>query len=84
MAPKPSEMCGVKSSGKMYIAERCILGRFVWPDDDREDSGPIFTKRSDVLPQDIVLRSPEIRVYTILIGLKFDRRLSSSAASVTV
>ena len=55
------------------------------------NTGPLFTKRTDVLPQDFVKpRSREIRVYTFLIALKFyrqlngalkfDRRLGSAAA----
>ena len=48
-------------------------------------SGPLFTKRTDVLPKDPVnCRSREIRVYTFLIALKFDRHLSSRASELPV
>ena len=40
--------------------------------------GPLFTQRTNVLPQDLVkYRSHEIRVSTFPIVLKFDRRLGS-------
>ena len=42
--------------------------------------GPLFTKRTDVLPQELVkYPSREIRAYTFPIGLKFDRYLDSNA-----
>ena len=48
-------------------------------------SGPLFTKPTDVLPQDFVKsRSCEIQVYTFPIVLKFDGHLSSSAAEMPV
>ena len=44
-------------------------------------SGPWFTKRTDVLPQDLVKsRSREIPVQTYLIALEFDKHLVSDAA----
>ena len=40
--------------------------------------GPLFTKRTDVLPQDLVKsRTREIRVSTFPISLKFDRHLGA-------
>ena len=49
------------------------------------DAGPLFTKRTDVLPQDLMKsRSREIRVDTFPIALKFDRQLGSSAAEMPV
>ena len=48
-------------------------------------SGPLFTKRADVLLQDLVkYRSREIRVYTLSTALKFDWLLGSSAAEMPV
>ena len=48
-------------------------------------SGPLFTKRKDILPQDLVKSwSHEIGVYTFSITLKFDRHLSSAAAEMPV
>ena len=46
---------------------------------------PLFTKRTDVLPQDLV-KSPsrEIGCYNDLIALTFDRYLGSSAAELPV
>ena len=42
--------------------------------------GPLFTKRQDVLPQDLVKPwSREIKCYNDRIALKFDRYLGSSA-----
>ena len=49
------------------------------------DSGPCFTKRTDVLPQYLVKsRSYVIMVYTFPIVLTFDRHLGSSAAETAV
>ena len=46
---------------------------------------PLFTKQTDVLPQDIAkYRSHEIRVYTISIAPKFDRHLGSSSAKMLI
>ena len=46
---------------------------------------PLFAKRTDVLPQDIVKpRSPDIRVRTLQIALKFDRRIDNSAVEMPV
>ena len=43
--------------------------------------GHLFTKRTDVLPQDLAKsRSREIRIWTFPIALKFDRHLGSTAA----
>ena len=52
----------------------------------REDeSGPLFTMRQDVLPQDLVMtRSGEIRVQAFPIALQFSRRLHSRAADMPV
>ena len=48
-------------------------------------AGPLFTKMTDALPQDLVkTRNREIRVYTFLIALKFDRHLGSAAAEMPV
>ena len=48
-------------------------------------SGPLFTKQTDVLPQDLVTsRSREIRVYTFTIAVKFERHLASGVAEVPV
>ena len=49
-------------------------------------SGPLFTKRTDVLAQDLVKsRSRAIRVETFPIAaLKFDRHIGSSAAELPV
>ena len=48
-------------------------------------TGHLFTKRADVLPQDLAKsRSCEIRVYTFPIVLKFDRHLGSTAAEMSV
>ena len=42
--------------------------------------GPLFTKRMDVLPQDLGKSwSRKIRVWTFSVALKFDRHLGSSA-----
>ena len=47
--------------------------------------GPLFTKQTDVLPQDPVKsRSREIRVFTVSIALKFKRHLGSSAVEMPV
>ena len=47
--------------------------------------GLIFTKRTGVLPQDLVKsRSREIRCYDIQISLQFDRQLDRTAAEVPV
>ena len=47
-------------------------------------SGPLFTKRTDVSPQDFVKsRSCEIRIYSFSIALKFDRHLGSSAEKMS-
>ena len=47
--------------------------------------GCVFTKRTDVLPQDLVkTRSREIGCYNDHIALKFDRHLGSAAAEVPV
>ena len=48
-------------------------------------SGPLFTKRTDVLPEDLAKsRTREIRVETFPITLKFDRHLGSGAAEMAV
>ena len=47
--------------------------------------GPLFTKRRDVLSQDLMKpRSQEIGCYIAGIALKFDRHLGSAAAEVPV
>ena len=47
--------------------------------------GPLFTKRTDVLPQDLVKSlSHEIRVKTFSIATKFDGHFSSSASEIPV
>ena len=47
--------------------------------------GPLFTKRLDVLPSNLVKsRSREIRCYNERSALKFDRHLGSAAADVPV
>ena len=47
--------------------------------------GPLFTKWTDVLPQDLVMsRSREIRVSAFPFALKSDRHISSSAAEMAV
>ena len=47
--------------------------------------GPLFTKRQDVLPTNLVKsRSHEIECYNSRIALKFDRHLGSSAVDVPV
>ena len=44
---------------------------------------PLFTKREDVLPQDLAkIRSREIRVETFPIALKYDRHLGGTAARI--
>ena len=46
---------------------------------------PLFTKRSDVLPQDLSKsRSRDIRVWAFPIDLKFDRHLAISAVMMPV
>ena len=46
-------------------------------------SGYLFTKRQDVLPQEIMKsRCREIRVYNCPIALKYDRHLGSSVAEM--
>ena len=46
---------------------------------------PLFTKRTDLLPQDLMKsRSRENRGYTFPIPLKFDRHFGSSAAEMPV
>ena len=46
---------------------------------------PLFTKRTDVLPQDIVkILSRKIQIQTFQIAVKFDRDLGSSAAEMPV
>ena len=48
-------------------------------------SGPLFTKRTDVLPQVLAKsRKSEIKCYNYRIALKFDRHLGSAAAEVPV
>ena len=50
-----------------------------------KDTGPLFTKRTDFLPQDLVKsRSREILVYSFPVALKFDKQLGSSAAEMPV
>ena len=45
------------------------------------DFGPLFTKRTDVLPYDILKsRSREVGCYNDSIAVKFDRHLRSAAA----
>ena len=47
--------------------------------------GPLFNKRADVLPQDLVKsRGREIRVWNFSINLKSDWHLDSSAAEMPV
>ena len=47
--------------------------------------GPLFTKRTDVLPQDIAKsRSWEIRFQTFPIALNFERHIGSTAAEMPV
>ena len=46
---------------------------------------PLFIKRADVLPQELVKsRSREINIYTLPIALKFDKHLCSCAAEIPV
>ena len=48
-------------------------------------SGPLFTKRTDVLSQDpVTSRSREIRVYTFPVALKFGTHLGSYAADMPI
>ena len=48
-------------------------------------SGPVFTKRTDGLPQDHVKsRSREIRVYNFPIALKFDRHLGIGVTEMAI
>ena len=50
-----------------------------------DSPGPLFTKRYDVLPPNLVKsRSREIECYNDLIALQFDRHLGSDAAEVAV
>ena len=47
--------------------------------------GPLFTKRTDILPQDLVKsRRREIGCYNDRIALKFDRHLGITAAEEPV
>ena len=47
--------------------------------------GPLFTKRTDVLPQDLAKsRSLKIHIQTFPIALKFDRHLDCSDAEMPV
>ena len=49
------------------------------------DPGPLFTKRTDVMPQDLVKsRSRGIRIYTFPIALKFDCHIGNGAAEMPV
>ena len=49
------------------------------------DAGPLLTKRTDVLPQDLMKsRRREIRVETCPIALLFDRQLGCSVAEMPV
>ena len=49
------------------------------------DPGPLFTKWTDVLRQDLVKpRSREIQVQTFPVSLKFDRRFGSSVTEMPV
>ena len=49
------------------------------------DSGPLLTKRTDVLPQDLVkARSREIKVWTLPVAMEFDRHPCSRAAEMPV
>ena len=49
------------------------------------DSGPLFTKRADVLPPDLVMFwSREIRIWTFPSALTFDRHIGSSSAELPV
>ena len=60
----------------LYIS--CVLSTF-------STSGPLFTKQTDILPQDLVKpRSREIGCYNDGICLKFDRHLGRAAAEVPV
>ena len=48
-------------------------------------AGPLFTKRTDILPHDLVKsQGREIRVQTFQIALKFDWNFGSSAAEMLV
>ena len=49
------------------------------------EAGPLFTKRTDVLPQELAKsRSREIRASTLLITMKFNWHLCSTAAKIPV
>ena len=66
-------MCIIKHAGVLYIRVLKPL------------PGSLFTKRTDVLQQDLVKSwSCEIRVKTVPIALKFDRHIDSSAAEMPV
>ena len=49
------------------------------------DSGPLFTERTDVLPQDLVKsRSRDIGCYDDRIALRYDSHIGSAAAEMPV
>ena len=51
-----------------------------WP-----HAGPLFTKRTDILPQDLVKsRSHESGCYNDRVAIKFDMHLGSTASEVPV
>ena len=50
-----------------------------------QNTRPLFTKRTDVLPQYLMKpRSHEIRVQTFPIAVKFDKHLGNSDAEMSV
>ena len=53
--------------------------------EEKSDTWPLFTRQTDILPQDLVKsRRCKIWVYTFPIALKFNRHLSSNAAEMPV
>ena len=72
--------CGWSDVSGEYFSKRS----FGWVP-KLQGSGPLSTKRKDVLPQDLVKsRIREIVCYNDRIVLKFDRHLGSAAAKVPV
>ena len=64
----------------VHVYDSPTKGNMAWP-----HAGPLFTKRTDILPQDLVKsRSHESECYTDRVDLKFDMHLGSTATEVSV
>ena len=67
---------------EIWHMAQCVFELIIYPYSIFE---PLFTKRMDVLPQDVVKsRRREIRVWNFPIALKIDRHLGSCIAELPV